>query len=348
MPALAGAKRKAQRINSVSNLKQIGLAARIFAGDNNDRLPFSFDEMKNELGSDKITYDTETGQRYTYLGGGMSMDALKPESVLAYSQIVNDHCEVLFADGSVEQITDGRFAELSQRGLMQLATPQDIAEQQREAISMGQLGDRPGASTMTATPQAATAGGVVGTINGAGNLFGVTTSGGSTVLPHTPTAAGIRSIRIDLPQTGQPFLFTKVLNIRDEPLSIHARIMPLRTFQTIQQAWQTAAFLIGLVVWWMQWRHANRSSFILAVALALIIGSVCAACSFNGALCTTRSLSWLPQIVTLAIVAFLIWKYWPRDSKTGNIRRIANARTARTDRQHSARGRRESLLYCSH
>ena len=31
--------------------------------------------MKNELGTDKLTYDTETGQRYTYLGGGMSLDS---------------------------------------------------------------------------------------------------------------------------------------------------------------------------------------------------------------------------------------------------------------------------------
>src|SRR5277367_22490 len=98
LPALAAAKRKAQRISSVNNLKQVGLAARIFAGDNGDRLPASFDEMKNELGTDKITYDTETGQRYTYLGGGMPVNSLKPESVLAYSPIFNGHCEVLFAD----------------------------------------------------------------------------------------------------------------------------------------------------------------------------------------------------------------------------------------------------------
>ena len=144
------AKRKAQRINSVNNLKQIGLAAQIFSGDNGDRLPISFDEMKNELGTDKITYDTETGQRYTYLGGGMSLDSLKPDSVLAYSPIVNGHCEVLFADGSVEQMTAGKFAELSQRGLVQLATPQEIAaEQQRQAIARGQL--------VAGTPPVATA-----------------------------------------------------------------------------------------------------------------------------------------------------------------------------------------------
>ena len=95
LPALSAAKRKAQTINSINNLKQVGLAARIYAGDNGDRLPASLDEMKSELGTDKVTYDTETGQRYTYLGGGMPSDSLKPDSVLAYSPLVNGHCAVL-------------------------------------------------------------------------------------------------------------------------------------------------------------------------------------------------------------------------------------------------------------
>ena len=39
LPALAAAKRKAQRINCVSNLKQIGIAFRIWEGDHSDRYP---------------------------------------------------------------------------------------------------------------------------------------------------------------------------------------------------------------------------------------------------------------------------------------------------------------------
>ena len=303
LPALASAKRKAQRINSVNNLKEIGLAVRIFSGDNGDRLPLSFDEMKNELGTDKITYDTETGQRYTYLGGGMSLDRLKPESVLAYSPIFNGHCEVLFADGSVAQITDGKFAELSQRGLVQIATPQDIAaQQQQQAILNSQFDDHqpvPGNAPTAADTL---------TISGAN-------AGLSAVLPvvQSPTAAGIRSLRIELPQTGQPFLFTKVLNIRDEPLSIRARIMTMRTYQTIQMAWQSAAFLIGLATWCWQWRRGHRNTFILTLALSLVLGSVCSLLIQWRALHDALIVGF--PVITLAGLAWLVWKYWPRGHK---------------------------------
>lgn len=43
LPALAAAKRKAQRINCVNNLKQVSLAMKIWAGDNNDRYPMAVD-----------------------------------------------------------------------------------------------------------------------------------------------------------------------------------------------------------------------------------------------------------------------------------------------------------------
>ncbi len=41
LPVLAAAKRRAQRINCVSNLKQIGLSFRIWEGDNGDRYPMA-------------------------------------------------------------------------------------------------------------------------------------------------------------------------------------------------------------------------------------------------------------------------------------------------------------------
>jgi prepilin-type N-terminal cleavage/methylation domain-containing protein len=84
LPALAAAKRKAQKINCVNNLKQVGLAFRIWEGDNNDKfpsavasinggamefvksaiqtaidtpnVPYVFSVMSNELSTAKVTY----------------------------------------------------------------------------------------------------------------------------------------------------------------------------------------------------------------------------------------------------------------------------------------------------
>jgi len=74
LPALAAAKKKAQRINCVNNLKQCDLAFRIWEGDNNDKYPMDtpvanggtkeydtgadtfrhFQVMSNELSTPKI------------------------------------------------------------------------------------------------------------------------------------------------------------------------------------------------------------------------------------------------------------------------------------------------------
>jgi prepilin-type N-terminal cleavage/methylation domain-containing protein len=43
LPALAKAKAKAQRINCISNLKQIGLALRMWSNDHGERFPFQVD-----------------------------------------------------------------------------------------------------------------------------------------------------------------------------------------------------------------------------------------------------------------------------------------------------------------
>ncbi len=319
LPALSAAKRRAQAISSVSNLRQIGIATRVFSDNNGDRLPMSFNEMTNELGTDQITYDAGTGQRYTYLGAGMSLASLKPDSVLAYSQIVDGHCEVLFADGSVEQTTADKFAELSQRGLVQMATPQEVAvEQQRQAIANGQFASLPHTATVAGeVPNGSTAppGSVGGGGGGAPTTVEEPQNGVPAVAPPpVATIAGIHSLRIELPQTGQPFLFTKVLNIRDEPLSIRARIMSLHSFQTLQMAWQTAAFLLGLGVGWWQWRRMEQNSFILTVALALIIGSVCSLLVQWRALHDALIVGF--PVVTLALMAWLIWRYWPRGHKS--------------------------------
>jgi prepilin-type N-terminal cleavage/methylation domain-containing protein len=47
LPALAAAKRKAQRINCVSNIKQVGIAFRLWEGDNGDRYPMAVQTAYN-------------------------------------------------------------------------------------------------------------------------------------------------------------------------------------------------------------------------------------------------------------------------------------------------------------
>src|SRR5512147_248296 len=69
LPALAKAKARAQRINCTSNLKQVGLAFRMWANDNGDKFSFEtynprpntvgqlediFRTMSNELNSPKV------------------------------------------------------------------------------------------------------------------------------------------------------------------------------------------------------------------------------------------------------------------------------------------------------
>ena len=60
LPALAAAKRKAQKINCVNNLKQVGLAFRIWEGDNGDKSPMALTSVQGG-GQDFIGYAGNTG-----------------------------------------------------------------------------------------------------------------------------------------------------------------------------------------------------------------------------------------------------------------------------------------------
>ena len=323
LPALSKAKSKAQRISAINNLKQIGLAARIWSGDNGDRLPATFEEMKNELGTDKITYDPVTGERFTYLGAQVS-DTV-PDAVLAYSPIVNGSCAVLFVDGSVEQMNAGKFGELAQRGFSR--SVQDAATlRQREAIVSRQLGNRGDIVAAPARSVAATAGTPIqlgGEVRSYDSVSGVVTAnGGGGQLAFIPPpagapakTAGLRSIRIEIPRSGNSFLFTKILNVRDEPLSVSASIMSLQTFQQRQMFAQVAAFVLGLVVWWWQWR-GNRNTFLLTLSLALMFGSISSLLIAWRALHDALIVGF--PIVLLAIISWLIWKFWPRRAKQMN------------------------------
>ncbi len=352
LPALASAKRKAQRINAVSNLKQIGIAVRLFSGDNGDRLPASFEEMKNELGSDKITIDPESQQRFVYVGGGYSEAALQPDSVIAFSPVNNDHCAVLYADGSVQQLSGGQFAEIQQRGFLKLVRQDELdRRRQDQAVLERQLGAAPataspagtlswaghgmgggggGASDATATVAVTNAmnpSGVASIDSATGlpvaaappvSAGGVLVADEEPVNSPMPVVSGIRSIRIEIPHTGNSFLFTKVLNVRDggEPLSIRAKVMSLHAFQMLQMIGQVGAFVLGLLIFGWQWRRERPNTFVLTLALVLVLASVCSLLIAWRALHDVLIIGF--PLVTLAAVAWLVWKYWPRRAGSDN------------------------------
>ena len=63
LPALAAAKRKAQRISCVNNLKQVGLAFRVWAGDNSDRYPMQVSTSSGGA-KEKVWSSGQTGSQY--------------------------------------------------------------------------------------------------------------------------------------------------------------------------------------------------------------------------------------------------------------------------------------------
>jgi hypothetical protein len=111
------AKARAERIQCVNNLKQVGLAFRIWAGDNNDKYPTSLVVMSNELSTTKILVcpsDTAR-QQYAMLGFGQFQDSMtsyqltvqpddennNPPCIIAKCPI---HRNYLLSDGSVQQV----------------------------------------------------------------------------------------------------------------------------------------------------------------------------------------------------------------------------------------------------
>lgn len=137
LPALAKAKGRAQTINCVNNLKQLALAARMYAKDSGEKFPNASDwcdAIQSYVGSQKVFHcpaDRNTLCSYGYnaalsgqvetkvhpatvmffeIPGGWNVSG-GPEQLIQKSRhlrIVN----VAFADGSVQQMRQDRLSEL--------------------------------------------------------------------------------------------------------------------------------------------------------------------------------------------------------------------------------------------
>jgi hypothetical protein len=86
--------------------------------------------------------------------------------------------------------------------------------------------------------------------------------------------SGINPIRIEIPREGRSYLFTKVLNVGGEPLTVHARDMDATGYLVARGILETVAFLAGLILVWMQWRKPFRNAFRLTVGVVLSFGAV--------------------------------------------------------------------------
>lgn len=89
LPALAKAKAKAQRINCVSQLKQIGLAFRIWADDNDGRYPISVTGVNGgpwlagAIGTGTIAWNSGNYAQYTYQVFAVMSNELATPKILA-------------------------------------------------------------------------------------------------------------------------------------------------------------------------------------------------------------------------------------------------------------------------
>lgn len=138
LPALAKAKSKAQTINCVNNLKQLGLAVKIYSADNGDKFPAATnwcDAIMPMVGSPKIFQcpgdlaQSRSGYAYNAAVSGLADGKVDPSTVVIFESDTGWNASggqelmiksprhgtvyvVGFADGSVQQISAARLAQL--------------------------------------------------------------------------------------------------------------------------------------------------------------------------------------------------------------------------------------------
>jgi prepilin-type N-terminal cleavage/methylation domain-containing protein/prepilin-type processing-associated H-X9-DG protein len=101
LPVLAAAKRRAQRINCVSNLKQVNLSFRIWEGDNNNNYPMA---ISTSLGGAEEDVVCQASTAYSKLSGMtnifcvMSNELSTPKILVCPSDVAHNTAATNFAE----------------------------------------------------------------------------------------------------------------------------------------------------------------------------------------------------------------------------------------------------------
>lgn len=128
LDALAEAKERAQSIRCINNLKQVGLAVRLWAIDNNGVNPPDFLTMSNELSTPKILFCpgntnhppvntwaefAATVSSYEFLAAGVTNGEADPERILTRCPV---HNNIGLCDGSVQKVGKDHPERTVERG----------------------------------------------------------------------------------------------------------------------------------------------------------------------------------------------------------------------------------------
>ena len=309
-PALSGAREKARRASSANNLKQIGLSLAMYSEQHAGQLPGSLDDLKGIAGDEAIFRDVSSGTRFVYLGAGRKWQTDGGRQVLAYSPREQDAGRnVLFSDGSVQWINNTQFNEAMSGGGVGTGTgsdaPSPIAYKALEINGTSSKVDRDLRARSAAARRSAPTGGFMD--------YEKSLEKSSLDLHEKPQKAlvsGLRPIRIDIPKTGTRFVFTKVLNVGKEPLTIRTVALDQKVFNTVRGILQALALLVGLVLLGWQTMHRSRSTIPITLAVALIFGSVIHLLVSLRLLDTLMII--IAPLVALAGLACLIRRVWTR------------------------------------
>ncbi len=118
LPALGKAREKAREISCTSNLKQIGLAAFMYADDNDDYLPHSLDDLQEYLGygSNLKCPEAEASENETYIF--LPLETRNKSKIKNPSETPIVLCTkhknvdiVAFVDGHVETTPKGKISQ---------------------------------------------------------------------------------------------------------------------------------------------------------------------------------------------------------------------------------------------